>query len=221
MLPMSVWKHLWNAMQNKGNNTLSLQIWTQTEKCKRKFCIAALISRVVIIALRYDTVMSRMWGVPQLLLLTPSFTFYCCSMQVFCIPCSPVSNESAIYSSCNCNPYFGSMQTLFLFSSLLGHVIFLNASRLNLLFTVGHGWKSQVQVLFHRCSFVFSCALWFLRPSCHSMSSWRGGHFGSRGFGPSGLSLPSQNLYAGCGHERLLFCFCKVLLSFVFYSFHF
>lgn len=66
-------------------NMLRLQIWTQMKKCKRKFCIATLISHELIITIKYDIVMVRMWGTAQWWRLVPHFTFYDCHMQVFCI----------------------------------------------------------------------------------------------------------------------------------------
>lgn len=86
----SVWKHLWNEMQINGNNMFRLQIWTQTRKCKRKFCITTLISHVVIITIKYDILMSRIWDILCPTIITPSVKFYVLSLSyaVFCISCS-------------------------------------------------------------------------------------------------------------------------------------
>ena len=60
-------KDLWDGMQINGSNMLSLQIWTQMRKCRRKFCITTLTSHVVIIATECCILIRRTWGnVPQL-----------------------------------------------------------------------------------------------------------------------------------------------------------
>ena len=56
-------KDLWNGMQINGSNMLSLQIWTQMRKCRRKFCITTLTSHVAILATKCYILIGRTWGI--------------------------------------------------------------------------------------------------------------------------------------------------------------
>lgn len=143
---VDVWKHLRNEMQINGSNMLRLHIWTQMRKCKRTFCIATLTSHVLITT-NHDILMCRMWGIVMphnyyslgeilhfTTIVRESFAF---------LTHSDVGNDSVIYLQYNHNlPYFGSVQALSLFSSLVG---FMGISKCYRHWAVSPSWRWQVK----------------------------------------------------------------------------
>lgn len=149
-----VWKHLWNEMQINGNNMLSLQIWTQMRKCKKKalhgnthFTCGNYYYQI-----GYSNVqnLGHPHGLP-LLVLVQNFTTIVCNSFAFLVHLDE-GNDCAISCQYNHNlPYFNKVLTLSLFSSLPGFMGISKCVDPALWCLLGSGRWRRVLVWFHCC----------------------------------------------------------------------
>lgn len=146
-------KHLWNEMQINGNNMLRLQIWTQMRKCKRKFCIATLHFTC---GNYYYQMMSWMWDMIMShnyysLGETLRFITITCKSSAFLIHWD-VGNDCIIYRRYSHNlPYYRNVETLSLFSPLVGFMGISKYIDPAVVYLFGNGRWRQMLVLFCRC----------------------------------------------------------------------